>query len=304
MAQRAGHIMISYQWDYQPEVRKICEALKRFRFNVWMDLDKMSGDIYKKMAEGVEGAEIIIICMSTKYQNSENCNKEFEYAQVRKKTIIPIKMEKDFNAAGSLGLITAGKLYIDFSNMSKFDENIKSLKKEIESHMDQSVVAKQNTSNASSSGSWQKVNSLADIDHFLVDDNEYNRPGCLALKTSRKRWLCAESDNQTIKANRGSIGPWEKFELSSSKPGYFSIKAWTGRYLSAAANGKVTISSSNIGQNETWSIFTRNHAIALKSSHGKYLSAQPNGMLEAAQSTISNYEQFYPYEESDSKWKM
>ena len=135
MAQTAGHIMISYQWDYQPEVRKICETLKRTGFNVWMDLDKMSGDIYKKMAEAVEGADIIIVCMSTKYQMSENCNKEFEYAQVKKKKIIPIKMEKDFHATGSLGLITAGKLYIDFSNMSKFDENMKSLRKEIESHM-------------------------------------------------------------------------------------------------------------------------------------------------------------------------
>lgn len=130
--------MLSYQWDYQQEVRKICEALRRFGFNVWMDLDSMSGDIYEKMAEGVEGADIVIACMSDKYQRSENCNKEFEYAQVRKKTIIPIKMEKDFHATGSLGLITAGKLYIDFSNMSKFNENMTSLKKEIQANVKQS----------------------------------------------------------------------------------------------------------------------------------------------------------------------
>ena len=148
------------------------------------------------------------------------------------------------------------------------------------------------------------MTSLAEIDHFLVDDNEYNRAGCLALKTSRKRWLCAESDKQTIKADRGSIGPWEKFEIISSKPGFFSIKAWTGCYLSAAANGIVKISSTNVGPNEVWSLFIRNHAIALKSSHGKYLSAQPNGILEAKQGSISNYEQFFPYDDSDTQWKM
>ncbi len=60
--------MLSYQWDYQSEVKKICDALKRYGFDVWMDLDTMSGDIYERMAEGVEGAEIIIVCMSTKYQ--------------------------------------------------------------------------------------------------------------------------------------------------------------------------------------------------------------------------------------------
>ena len=147
------------------------------------------------------------------------------------------------------------------------------------------------------------MKSLEDVDHFLVEDNEYNRAGCLALKTSRKRWLCAEADNQTIKADRGSIGPWEKFELVSQKSGYFSIKAWTGRYLSASANGAVNIASANVGPNETWAIFTRNHALALKSSHGNYLSAQPNGLLEARQSSIGNYEQFYPYEESDRQWK-
>lgn len=87
------------------------------------------------------------------------------------------------------------------------------------------------------------------------------------------------------------------------KPGQFTIKAWTGHFLSAAANGTVNIASSNVGRNEIWSILTRNHAVALKSSHGKYLSAQPNGSLDAAQANIGNYEQFYPYEEGDRKWK-
>lgn len=131
MAQN-GHIMLSYQWDYQTEVRQIRDALKRAGVNVWMDIDKMSGNIYEKMSEGVEGASIIIVCMTSKYQTSENCNKEFQYAQVSKKKIIPIKLEKGFNATGALGLITAGQLYIDFSNMSKFNENMESLKKEIQ----------------------------------------------------------------------------------------------------------------------------------------------------------------------------
>ena len=147
------------------------------------------------------------------------------------------------------------------------------------------------------------MKSLADIDHFLVDDTEYNRAGCLALKTSRKKWLCAESDNQTIKGDRASIGPWEKFVVLSAGTGSFNIKAWTGRYLSASADGSVNIGSSKISANETWSIYTRNHAIALKSCHGRYLSAQPNGQLDANQSSMGNYEQFYPYEEGDSRWR-
>ena len=70
--------------------------------------------------------------MSTKYQSSESCTRECQYGQDRKKGIIPIKLESGFNATGALGLITAGKLYIDFSDSSKFNDNMKSLKQEIE----------------------------------------------------------------------------------------------------------------------------------------------------------------------------
>ena len=135
MAPINGHIMISYQWDSQTKVQEIHKALKGHQFNIWIDVEKMSGDIYKKMAEGVEGAEIIIVCMSSKYQQSKNCNIELKYAQDKGKNIIPIKIEDGYSPSGSLGLITAGKVYVDFSNWSKFDENIKSLKKEIESYL-------------------------------------------------------------------------------------------------------------------------------------------------------------------------
>ena len=128
--------MLSYQWDHQAEVKKVRDALERLGFKVWMDIAQMSGDMYKKMAEGVEGSNLMIACMSSKYQLSENCNREFQYAQEKKRTIIPIKVERGFNATGALGLIVAGKLYIDFSN-TNFDANMISLQKEIESHLSQ-----------------------------------------------------------------------------------------------------------------------------------------------------------------------
>lgn len=128
-----GHVMLSYQWDYQKQVTKIRDALKGLGFKVWMDIDSMRGNIYEKMAEGVEGASVMIVCMSSKYQTSESCTRECQYGQDRKNCIIPIKLESGFNATGALGLITAGKLYIDFSDSSKFNDNMKGLKQEIES---------------------------------------------------------------------------------------------------------------------------------------------------------------------------
>ena len=136
MAPITGHIMISYKWDDQSEVKKIAEALKENNFNVWIDYELVHGDIQEQMAEAVEGAALVIVCISAKYQESENCKKEFTYADQQKKNIIPIIMEKGFNASGKLALITAGKKYIDYSNSSMFDENMKTLKGEIDFYME------------------------------------------------------------------------------------------------------------------------------------------------------------------------
>ena len=81
------------------------------------------------------GASVILVCMSSKYQTSENCTRECQYGQDRKKGIIPIKLESGFNATGALGLITAGRLYIDFSDSSKFNDNMRGLKREIEAQV-------------------------------------------------------------------------------------------------------------------------------------------------------------------------
>ena len=39
--QQQKHIMISYQWDVQPQVLKIRERLKQAGYNVWIDVEQM-----------------------------------------------------------------------------------------------------------------------------------------------------------------------------------------------------------------------------------------------------------------------
>ena len=39
--QQQNHIMISYQWDVQPQVLKIRERLKQAGYNVWIDVEQM-----------------------------------------------------------------------------------------------------------------------------------------------------------------------------------------------------------------------------------------------------------------------
>ena len=128
-------IMISYQWDSQQDVLKLHDALKKYGYDLWIDVNSMSGNIYGGMSKGIEESSIILLCMTSKYEQSESCNSEFEYAKDKKKKIIPIYLEKGYEASGSLGLIVAGKLYFDFTNKSLFESKILELNAEIESQL-------------------------------------------------------------------------------------------------------------------------------------------------------------------------
>ena len=129
--EKIPQIMMSYQWDSQRYILRIKTALEDQNYKVWMDIEQMSGNIYKKMSEAVETSDLIIVCMSSKYQASENCNRELQYAQDLRKKIIPIKIEEEYRPQGPLGLIVSGALYVDFSDPSKFDEKVEELTSEI-----------------------------------------------------------------------------------------------------------------------------------------------------------------------------
>ena len=44
----ASHIMISYNWDIQPMVKKVVEGLGKRGIPVWFDLNAMSKDINER----------------------------------------------------------------------------------------------------------------------------------------------------------------------------------------------------------------------------------------------------------------
>ena len=48
------------------------------------------------MAIAVEGADVVVMCMSRRYQESRNCRSEAEYTFKLNKTILPLMME-DFS---------------------------------------------------------------------------------------------------------------------------------------------------------------------------------------------------------------
>jgi hypothetical protein len=67
---------MSYNWGSQEVVLEIVKELKARGYAVWLDLEKMMGDMNKRMAEAVEGAAVVCPVITSKYKCSANCMKE------------------------------------------------------------------------------------------------------------------------------------------------------------------------------------------------------------------------------------
>ncbi|XP_062588039.1 uncharacterized protein LOC134249708 [Saccostrea cucullata] len=126
-----GHVMISYQWANQKIIKRIRDSLQENGIKCWMDIDDMQGSTLNAMARAVERADMILICYSKKYYDSPNCRAEAEYAFQLRKPIIPLKMERTYQAREWLGFIIGSRLFFEFTDKYPFEVKINALVKEI-----------------------------------------------------------------------------------------------------------------------------------------------------------------------------
>ncbi|UJR18119.1 hypothetical protein I4U23_005019 [Adineta vaga] len=75
--QQIKHIMISYNQATSSIVcQKIYDRLKERNYKVWFDKIDLHGDILDGMAEAVENAYILLLCMNDRYSESPFCRAE------------------------------------------------------------------------------------------------------------------------------------------------------------------------------------------------------------------------------------
>jgi len=104
-------IFFSHDWkidsqgrDNHKRVHEIVKQLQNYGYTTWFDEEDMNGQIDAAMADGIEHADVVIVCITENYCNKinntsrdlrarDNCLKEWTYAQARNKLIIPIIME-------------------------------------------------------------------------------------------------------------------------------------------------------------------------------------------------------------------
>ncbi|CAF2965236.1 unnamed protein product [Rotaria sp. Silwood2] len=123
-------LMISYCHAQRDICHRLYDCLVNDQFHVWIDKENMYGSVLESMAEAIESSDVILMCMSTKYKESNACKLEAKYAWKRKKKTIPIKVEEKYDPIGWLGILCSDDSYIDFMKLG-FDKAYKELLKEI-----------------------------------------------------------------------------------------------------------------------------------------------------------------------------
>ena len=192
-ARQDKHAMLSYQWDHQTEVTAIRKMLEARGIGCWMDVDQMQSDIYDSMAEGVQGARVIVCFMSQPYQDSANCKLELKFAQQSGKPIVPVKLVPEFEATGWLGIITAGSLWtsVDLDNL---EDGAEKIVKQIDRTME--VYSKRPGSVFSDTD--------GDTDQSSTEDDEEEGFSVEDMRGELERLM---SDLRVAKYSKGSINP-------------------------------------------------------------------------------------------------
>ncbi len=88
--------MISYNRESRDFCLKMKNELEKSGKKCWIDVDDMHGDSLEAMANAIEQASCVLICITEKYKESANCKFEAEYVVAQKKPWVPLIMQKGY----------------------------------------------------------------------------------------------------------------------------------------------------------------------------------------------------------------
>jgi hypothetical protein len=135
---QTNQLFFSHTWqhdklgrDTHARVYELAKLMERSGWSIWIDEDNMKGNIDAAMASGIDDADAIIVCLTENYckkvnetarnpRKRDNCLKEWTYANIRNKLMIPVIMEPELLALnnwppGIVSLHFGSTLYINAS---------------------------------------------------------------------------------------------------------------------------------------------------------------------------------------------
>jgi len=136
--EQTKQLFFSHTWkadklgrDTHKRVYELARLMERCGWSIWIDEENMKGNIDAAMASGIDGADAVIVCLTENYckkvnetarnpRKRDNCLKEWTYANIRNKLMIPIVMEPELLSmnnwpAGIVSLHFGSTLYVNAS---------------------------------------------------------------------------------------------------------------------------------------------------------------------------------------------
>lgn len=115
-----------------------------------MDINCIYGDALDSMADAVEKASVVLICMTENYKESPNCAIEAKYTLALRKPYVPLKLQSKYQPRGWLGMLLNYKIFIDFAD-KPFEDSYNLLLKEIYHILNQNKMLKSQSTSATTS---------------------------------------------------------------------------------------------------------------------------------------------------------
>ena len=132
------HVMLSYCWAQQQVVLRLADALKAKGFVVWIDVENMRGSTIDAMAEAVENAAVVCVCMSKEYKESVNCRFEANYVVQQRVPYVCLLMQGGYKPKGWLGIMQGTHLYYELHSATlesgAFDVKVGQVARDLAQH--------------------------------------------------------------------------------------------------------------------------------------------------------------------------
>jgi len=126
------HCFLSHAWGKgdagHRAALELASKLRSQRFRVWVDEERMKGDIVDAMVAGIDSSSLVIVAVTKDYMDKvnspeqNNVKREFTYALAKKGMgrVVPVVMEKEMldqsRWEGRFLMEMSGQMYADFSS--------------------------------------------------------------------------------------------------------------------------------------------------------------------------------------------
>lgn len=205
------HIMLSYCWSDKDRVLVLYHALTEVGFDMWRDevgsgvvAGMKQGSTLNMMADAIENACAVLICVSKAYKESPNCRLEGEYAHEIKKyggelDLVYVMMDSSYTTvsrperiSGWLGLMIGSEIWYKAFNESDINSTVLLLHQ---------------------LGVQNGYNAMTETSRKVIVDRQRLERSCSGPQTSSERLLLAN----TSKMNQSYIETSSDSRNSSRK---------------------------------------------------------------------------------------